>query len=209
MHKRRRGMGIGLMAGPVVAVALVIGGCGAPPVPLSELNASYERALAHSAPLAVVLDSETGERAFGNLQRYFGSITPESVRELTATVYAPTGYLNDTLVGIQGVSRIEAYFGDTARKVDLVKVEFLDRATVGIDWYVRWRMTVAADGLNGGAPVITYGVSQLRFDADGRVLLHKDFWDSGTGLYEQVPVLGTIVGRIRAASEPGDDEQEL
>ena len=64
-------------------------------------------------------------------------------------------------------------------------------------------MTVAVDGLNGGKPVITYGVTQFRFDADGRVLLHKDFWDSGTGLYEQLPVLGTIVGRVRAAIVPG------
>jgi hypothetical protein len=79
---------------------------------------------------------------------------------------------------------------------------------VGIDWYVRWRMTVAVDGLNGGAPVVTYGVTQFRFDADGRVLLHKDFWDAGTGLYEHLPVLGGIVARVRGAIESGAEELE-
>jgi len=203
MHKWWR---LGAVASPgvglTVGLALFIGGCGAPPVPLADLNASYERALSRTAPLAVSLDSESGQRAFGNLQRYFDKVTPASVREQTATVYAPESYLNDTLVGIDGADSIEAYFGHTVRNGALLKVEFLERAPVGIDWYVRWRMTVAVDGLNDGAPVITYGVSHFRFDAAGRVLLHKDFWDSGTGLYEQLPVLGSIVGRVRAAVAP-------
>lgn len=208
MHERRRRIAAGPIAGLTAVLALLAGGCGAPPVPLSELNASYERALVDSVPLAVVLDSEAGDRAFGNLERYFRGVTPESVRQQTAAVYAPTAYLNDTLVGIKGVSLIEAYFEDTARKATEFKVDFLDRATVGIDWYVRWRMVVAADGLNGGAPVVTYGVSQFRFDGEGRVLLHKDFWDSGTGLYEQLPVLGAIVRRVRAAVEPQVENPE-
>ena len=41
------------------------------------------------------------------------------------------------------------------------------------------------------------------FDADGRVLIHKDFWDSGTGLHEQLPVIGGAVRRVRAAVEKG------
>jgi hypothetical protein len=64
-------------------------------------------------------------------------------------------------------------------------------------------MRVEHDALAGGKPVLSYGVTQFRFDKEGRVLLHKDFWDSGTGLYEQLPVLGGILGRIRAAAEQG------
>jgi hypothetical protein len=150
----------------------------------------------------VLLDSESEQRSFGKLRRYFSDMTLASVREQTAMVYAPQAYLNDTLVGIDGLERIEAYFADTVEKAEKLEVEFLDRAPAGTDWYVRWRMTVAVDGLNGGVPVISYGVSQFRFDAEGRVLLHKDFWDSGTGLYEQLPVIGKVVGWVRAAVEP-------
>ncbi|MEQ1802322.1 MAG: nuclear transport factor 2 family protein [Gammaproteobacteria bacterium] len=185
--------------------ALVLAGCGAAPASLADLNASYERALARTAPLAVTLaPGSDGERqAFAGVQRYFAGMTADSVRDLTASVYAPEGYLNDTLVGIDGADRIEAYFGHTIEKSRLLKVEFLDRAPVGTDWYVRWRMTVVADGLNGGDEVVTYGVTQFRFDADGRVLIHKDFWDAGTGIYEQLPVLGGLIGRIRATVEKG------
>jgi len=181
----------------------LLAGCGTPPTSLPDLNASYERALARTAPLAVTLvpGSDLERRAFGNVQRYFAGMTPATVREQTATVYAPEAYLNDTLVGIEGSRTIEAYFGHTIEGPRLLKVEFLERAPAGTDWYARWRMTVAADGLNSGQPVVTYGVTQFRFDAQGRVLIHKDFWDSGSGLYEQLPVLGRVIGRIRAAVE--------
>ncbi|TFG84519.1 MAG: hypothetical protein E4H19_10095 [Chromatiales bacterium] len=207
MHRRwRRGTAAGRRGGLAIGLVFVISGCGAPPTPLSGLNASYERALVRTAPRAVMLDGKAEQRVFDKLQRYFAGMTPASVREQTAMVYAPGSYLNDTLVGIDGAPGIEGYFGHTVESTDVLTVEFLDRAPVGIDWYVRWRMTVVVKGLNGGAPVISYGVSQLRFDADGRVLLHKDFWDSGTGLHEQLPVLGTIVGRVRAAIAPGASE---
>jgi len=200
MHGWRR---TGLAA--LAVAALFSAGCGSAPTPLAELNASYERALERTAPLAVTLapGSELERQAFGNVQRYFAGMTPASVREQTARVYAPQGYLNDTLVGIEGADRIAAYFGHTIERARVLRVEFLERAPVGTDWYVRWRMTVAADGLNDGKEVVTYGVTQFRFDGEGRVLIHKDFWDSGTGLYEQLPVIGSAVRRVRGAVEAG------
>jgi hypothetical protein len=190
------------MAALALGTAALVAGCGAAPTSLADLNASYERALERTAPLAVTLvpGSEAERQVFDGVQRYFAGMTAASVRELTASVYAPQGYLNDTLVGIDGADRIEAYFSHTMERARLLNVEFLDRAPVGSDWYVRWRMTVAARGLNGGQEVVTYGVTQFRFDADGRVLIHKDFWDSGTGLYEQLPGLGRVIGRVRAAA---------
>ncbi len=200
---------VALKAAPAVALgvalAVVLTGCGRPPTPLPELNASYERALARTAPLAVTLEAGSAleGRAFDNVQRYFDGMSADSVRAQTAIVYAPEAYLNDTLVGIDGAGRIEAYFLHTIERARLLKVEFLERAPAGTDWYVRWRMTVAADGVNGGKAVVSYGVTQFRFDGEGRVLIHKDFWDAGTGLYEQLPVIGSVIRRVRGAVESG------
>ncbi len=178
-------------------------GCGTPPTPLPALNASYEQALARTAPLAVILTPGSDEErlAFNRVQRYFTSMTAASVREQTSLVYAPQGYLNDTLVAIEGSGNIEAYFAHTAGQVRTLSIQFLERAPVGTDWYGRWQMTVVADGLNSGQPILTYGVTQFRFDAQGRILIHKDFWDAGSGLYEQLPILGGVIRRVRGAVE--------
>jgi hypothetical protein len=191
--------------GLLLFLTAVLSACGRAPVPLQELNASYERALARSAPLAVAHEpgSEPQRVAFDRLQAYFTNMSATSVREQTAMVYAPDAYLNDTLVGIDGAARIEAYFSHTMQDTRVLNVRFIDRAQAGIDYFVRWEMTVEHGSLAGGKPVLSYGVTQFRFDSEGRVLLHKDFWDSGTGLYEQLPVLGRLVRGVRAVAEAG------
>jgi hypothetical protein len=42
------------------------------------------------------------------------------------------------------------------------------------------------------------GMTHLRFDRDGRVIYHQDYWDSGSALFEKIPVLG---GGIRAVKK--------
>jgi hypothetical protein len=198
---RRRQAGL---VAAVAGLALLLAACAAPAPPVAELNASYEQALARTAPLAADFEpgSPAEQVAFDRLQDYFTRLDPAAVRAKTAAVYAPEAYLNDTLATVQGADAIEAYFAGTTTRARLLDVRFLDRARTGTDYYVRWQMTVEADGLNGGKPVVTYGVTQFRFDAEGRVLIHKDFWDAGTGLYEQLPGLGGLVRRVRGSAHP-------
>ncbi|MEZ5565903.1 MAG: nuclear transport factor 2 family protein [Gammaproteobacteria bacterium] len=155
-------------AGVLVVTGFAMVSCGTPPTSPADLNQSYERALARTAPLAVALTpgSMLEQQAFDNLQRYFDGMTAASVREQTAQVYAPQAYLNDTMAGIEGAGNIQAYFSHTMESASLLRVEFLDRATTGTDWYVRWRMTTVADALDGGSPVRSYGVTQFRFDGE-------------------------------------------
>jgi hypothetical protein len=196
-----RGPALRLMAGFLLIAGL--SACGRPPATVPELNASYERALERTAPLAAVMQPGSPEEtlALDRLQGYFALVTPGSVRLHTAEVYAPAAYLNDTLVAIEGVGRIEAYLAKTTENARQLRVQFLDHTQAGPDYYIRWRMTVQADALNGGEPVVTYGITQFRFDPEGRVLIHKDFWDAATGFYEQLPVLGSLVRTVRAAVE--------
>jgi hypothetical protein len=126
-------------------------------------------------------------------------MTPASVNASATRVYAPSAYLNDTLVAIEGADKIRDYFARSAERTRALKVQFLEVARTGIDYYVRWEMTIDAPGLGGGQPVVSYGVSQLRFDPQGRILIHKDFWDSATGLWEYAPIVGPVLRRARAA----------
>lgn len=37
------------------------------------------------------------------------------------------------------------------------------------------------------------GVSHLEFDDEGRVILHRDYWDAAEELYGRLPVIGTLM----------------
>ena len=38
-----------------------------------------------------------------------------------------------------------------------------------------------------------HGASHLRFGADGRVVVHRDYWDAAEELYEKLPLVGALM----------------
>lgn len=123
------------------------------------------------------------------------------IEENTAKVYAPDAYLNDTLVTHHGPEAIKAYFLMTADTMTNYEVTIDDTASSGAEHYVRWTMNFSAPKLNGGKPVISTGMSHIRLNSAGQVIMHQDFWDSGTNIYGQLPILGGAIEGIRRRFE--------
>jgi len=119
----------------------------------------------------------------------------------TTKVYAADAYLNDTLVTHHGPEEIKAYFLATADTMTQYQVTVDDTVSSGNDHYVRWTMVFTAPKLNGGKPVESVGMSHVRFNSAGQVVMHQDFWDSGTNIYGQLPVLGGVIESIRKRFE--------
>lgn len=192
----------------IVAVATVLSACAKTAPAPAELNRAYEETLVLTAPpKSAVFASGSGaeQEALERLQAYFAAMTLASVREQTAAVYAPDAWLYDNLAIVSGAEAIETYFAKAATDVRALSVEFLQITHDGPDYFVRWRMSVEADALNDGQPMVSYGVTQFRFDAQGRVLVHRDFWDAATGLYEYIPGLGGIILGLRSRLTDHDE----
>jgi hypothetical protein len=49
-----------------------------------------------------------------------------------------------------------------------------------------------------GETVQSIGMSHIRFNSAGQVVLHQDYWDSGSNLFEHIPVVGWLIRRIKA-----------
>jgi steroid delta-isomerase len=45
-----------------------------------------------------------------------------------------------------------------------------------------------------------HGATLVRFDATGRVTLHRDYWDAAQELYEKLPVLGGLMRWLRKSA---------
>lgn len=123
------------------------------------------------------------------------------VHENTLKVYSSDAYLDDTLAVHHGAAEIEAYFiktSETMTDYHMTDYHVTDYhvARSGNDYYVRWTMKFAAPALSGGKPVTSVGISQIRFNREGKVAFHQDFWDSGKNFYAHLPVIGGAVGYV-------------
>ena len=179
---------------------VVITACGGDRLPHQDMFHAYQEALAATESRMITDWSTRPDNlttAINRLQAYYRKISRSSVEHLTKDVYANDAYLCDTLHVAHGADQIEAYFLQTSERVSTMHVTILDHSVSGGEVYTRWTMTIAAEKLAGGQPVTTFGTSHFRFNPEGKVILHQDFWDASAGFFEHLPGLGQIIPRIR------------
>ncbi|PLX55050.1 MAG: hypothetical protein C0629_14530 [Chromatiales bacterium] len=174
-----------------------IGGCNThTEVPVSE---TYESALARTSALpAVAPESAQESAAIARLQDFLAAMSADGIRADIRNVYAQNVFFNDTLKTVVGVDALEEYLLETVQRTSFVRVRFDDVVRSGHDYYLRWFMEYQSDRINDGAVVSSIGMSQIRFDDSGKVVLHQDYWDSTGGLFERAPVVGWLLRKIKA-----------
>lgn len=121
----------------------------------------------------------------------------ERTPAMVAQVYAADVYFNDTLKEIVGTENLASYFRHSLGGAEQVHAEVLDVARSGADFYVRWQMTIQFRKLADGKPTVSTGVSHLRFNEDGMIVFHQDYWDAASGFFQYVPVVGRLIGYVR------------
>ena len=112
-------------------------------------------------------------------------------------VYAEDVFFNDTLKTLHGIAEVEEHLIETAAALESGTVEFLDLTSGGGDYYFRWAMTARTPKLAKGQEILSVGMTHVRFDAAGKVVLHQDFWDSTGGLFEHALGLGWLLRRAK------------
>lgn len=136
------------------------------------------------------------DSAVHRLVRLYEELAPEHLAGLGA-YYAPDACFKDPFNEVRGVPAITRIFEhmfaslQDPRFVVTQKLVQDDRAF--LEWEFRFR-------LRRWRPEVEQcirGASSLRFDAQGRVAHHRDYWDAAEELYEKLPLLGALMRWLR------------
>lgn len=118
-------------------------------------------------------------------------------------LYAADATFIDPFHRIEGRAALHAYFAKMYANVSLIRFDFEDETATADELVLYWTMTYAHPRLNGGRPIAVPGCTRFRFVTDaaspdaGKVRLHRDYFDAGALLYEQIPLLGRVVRFLR------------
>ena len=160
----------------------------------------YARALAATAERRQGSTGDSGEAVKAGLERFkgvFAGFAPEAIRARAADVYAADAYFNDQVKELRGAAAIAPYLARSAELLASWSIRFDDLVEGDREFYLRWEMTFATKGQKDKPPVVAPGISHLRLDSDGRIILHQDFWDSTSGIFEHVPLLGSAIRAVK------------
>lgn len=127
-------------------------------------------------------------------QTYLETLTAESVPHLRGLVAADVRFI-DPFHAVSGAAAMQQVFAAIFQSLTDVRFTVTDRAWSGTAWYLRWRFEGVRKA--GGALLAFDGMSEIHFDADGKVRFYRDHWDAGQGVYEQLPGLGLVLRWLR------------
>jgi hypothetical protein len=111
--------------------------------------------------------------------------------------YAPELYFNDTVHTYRTRPEVVAYMLKTADAVETLKVEVQDVAVKANDYYLRWVMTMRFEISGDKVDSKSIGMTHIRTDSSGQVVIHQDYWDAVEGLYQYIPFVGYMVGKVQ------------
>jgi ketosteroid isomerase-like protein len=114
-----------------------------------------------------------------------------------AEIYSDSIVFIDPAHTIKGLTQLRKYFDKLYTGLDSIKFDFIDHQQQGDVAYVQWRMAIRHPRLRRGNPVSVEGVSRLAFDTNQKVKLHRDYFDLGEMLYENLPLIGRVVFSIK------------
>ena len=139
------------------------------------------------------------EDPLARLVAFYEHLRIDNLAQLGA-VYAPDAHFKDPFNEVQGHAAILAIFEHMFVQVDAPRFVVLESLGQGTQAFLTWEFRFRMKRLVSGEQCIR-GATHVRFDAQGRVVLHRDYWDVAEELYEKLPLLGGFMRLLRRASQ--------
>lgn len=122
----------------------------------------------------------------------FETLTPASV-ETMDVLYAPDARFKDPFNEVQGLGAIQRIFRDMFEHTEQPRFVITERIEQGAQCFLTWEFRFAFKSYQRGQEQCVRGGSHLVLDNDGRIVMHRDYWDAAEELYEKLPLIGALM----------------
>ncbi|PMH46765.1 transcriptional regulator [Vibrio sp. 10N.286.49.B3] len=131
-----------------------------------------------------------------SVANFYQTLSKDTVHRLDE-IYHTDIIFEDAAHKISGIDNLNRYFDALYKNVIRCDFDIQDQQEVGNSGFITWIMYLEHPKLSAGATIEVHGTSHIRF-FENKVIYHRDYFDLGAMLYEHLPLLGSIVKRIKA-----------
>ena len=136
--------------------------------------------------------ARSGDARVQRAVSFFEHLSPADLPQLGA-LYASDARFKDPFNEVVGVPAITAVFEHMYRSLESPRFVVLDIVASGDDCFLTWDFLFRFKRFSPQRDQRVRGATQLRFAADGRIDLHRDYWDAAEELYEKLPAVGAFM----------------
>lgn len=130
-----------------------------------------------------------------NFRNLFNELDKGNLNRLPQ-LYTEDIRFQDPLSKVNGLDELTHYFAGAYENVISCHFDFGETVVQGTFAAIPWVMHLRHKRIRRGREVQVQGISHLEV-RDGRVCYHRDYFDAGEMLYENLPVIGGAIRWIK------------
>jgi len=123
---------------------------------------------------------------------FYQTLTPASLNDF-GDFYAEHARFKDPFNDVRGLPAIRRIFSHMFTQVQEPRFVVSEKVGAGATAFLVWTLHFR----RGGKEETIHGVTRLQWDASGKVIDHRDYWDAAEELYIKLPLLGGLMRALR------------
>lgn len=160
----------------------------------TDIDAPYSEALKWTDPshFSIPIPGSPEEQVLlDRLEQLFTQYTHQNLSEQLQSVYADTIYFRDAFKCFDNSEDLLEYMLQGVEAVDAVAFEFNHVMRSKDEFFIEWTMRLRFKGKETFESSI--GMSRFRFNSEGQVIFHQDYWDPTTLIYKKIPIAKQLI----------------
>ena len=130
--------------------------------------------------------------AAARVVEFFETLSPTSLDQL-GTLYTPNAYFKDPFNEVSTLADIRQIFSHMYATLEQPHFVVTGCIVDGAQCFLTWEFKFRFKSYDRQTDQTVRGGSHLKFNAQGRVEFHRDYWDAAEELYEKLPVVGGLM----------------
>jgi ketosteroid isomerase-like protein len=128
------------------------------------------------------------DERLARVRRYFEHLERADLERL-GEIYTDDAWFKDPFNEVQGLPAIRRIFDHMFDTLDAPRFVIHEAVAEGATGFLTWDFVFR----RAGGELVVRGASHLRLAADGRIEMHRDYWDAAEELYAKLPLLGGLM----------------
>ncbi len=139
---------------------------------------------------------QSGIARLENFVCFYNSLNADNLAGL-AQIYHPDVVFSDPVHRVEGLLALQAYFSHAYARLTQSHFNAQNMAVNGVVGFVSWQMRIRHPAIAQGSEILVDGCSELHWHEDGRIIFHRDYYDLTQMVYQHLPVMRWLTGKIK------------
>ena len=131
-----------------------------------------------------------------SLVTFFETVHLESIADFPH-YYSEDAYFKDPFNEVRGVPAIQRIFTHMFQQVAEPRFKITERVVDGKSAMLVWEFHYHIAIFGREQKQVIRGASHLKFDAEGKVFWHRDYWDAAEEFYARLPLVGLFMRGLK------------